>query len=201
MALTSRKKRQLNPSVPYRRDTRLIVIATEGRETERQYFNQFGDKRVHVKMLTTGEDNQSAPQHVIERLTSYSDEYQIGGDDELWLMVDVDRWKNLGEIVREAFQRGYKLAISNPCFEVWLLCHFQDPPKNALKCQPIEDTLREVLGGSYNKSNLDISQFADKLDSAIQRTEQLDINPKDRWPQSVGSHVYRVVHSIRGLVS
>ena len=68
MALTSRKKRPLNPSVPYQRDTRLIVIATEGRETEKQYFDQFGDKRVHVKMLTTGEDNQSAPQHVIERL-------------------------------------------------------------------------------------------------------------------------------------
>ncbi len=201
MALTSRKKRPLNPSVPYQRDTRLIVIATEGRETEKQYFDQFGDKRVHVKMLTTGEDNQSAPQHVIERLISYSDEYQIGGDDELWLMVDVDRWKSLGEIVREAFHRGYKLAISNPCFEVWLLCHFQDPPKIAQKCQPIEDTLREALGGGYSKSNLDISQFADKLDSAIKRTEQLDINPKDRWPQSVGSHVYRVVHSIRGLVS
>ena len=202
MGLTTRRKRPLDRSVPHQRDTRLIIIATEGKETERKYFTLFRDTRIiQIKVLPTGEDNLSSPQHVINRLNGYRVEYQIGEGDELWLMVDVDRWKNLGEIVDEAYRRGYQVAISNPCFEVWLLCHFQDPPKNAQKCQPIEDTLREVLGGSYNKSNLDISQFADKLDSAIQRTEQLDINPKDRWPQSVGSHVYMVVHSIRGLVS
>lgn len=200
MALTSRKKRPLDYNVPYQRDTRLIVIAAEGRETEKQYFAQFGDKRVHVKVLATGKDNQSAPEHVIERLTRFRDEYQIGGDDELWLMVDVDRW-NLAKIAQEAVQRGYQLAISNPCFEVWLLCHFQEPPAEASVCQPIEDALRAALGGSYNKSKLNISQFVDRLDFALSRAERLDVNPKDRWPQSVGSHVYRVVRSIRGLVS
>ena len=200
MALTSRKKRPLDLNVPYQRDTRLIVIAAEGRETEKQYFAQFGDKRVHVKVLATGEDNKSAPEHVLMRLTSFRDEYQIGGEDELWLMVDVDRW-NLANIAQEAVQKGYQLAISNPCFEVWLLCHFQDPPPIASACQPIEEALRMALGGSYSKSNLTLSQFADKLDSAMQRAENLDANPKDRWPQTVGSHVYRVVHSIRGLIS
>ncbi len=199
MALTTRKKRPLDRSVLHQRDTRLIIIAAEGKETERQYFNLFRDTRIQVKVLPTGEDNQSSPRHVIDRLTSYREEYQIGDGDELWLMVDVDRWKNLAEIAREALQCDYQLAISNPCFEVWLICHFQEPPQIAQTCQPIEDALREVLGGRYNKSNLVLSQFADKLDSAIQRAEQLDINLKDRWPQCVGSHVYRVVISILGL--
>ncbi|MDD5035208.1 MAG: RloB family protein [Methylococcaceae bacterium] len=200
MALTSRKKRPLDRTVPHRRDTRLIIIAAEGRETEKQYFAQFRDTRVQVKVLATGEDNQSAPQHVIDRLTHFREEFQIGEGDELWLMVDVDRW-SLAEITREAIQRGYQLAISNPCFEVWLLCHFQDPPQAASVCQPIEDALRAALGGSYNKSKLIVSQFVDKLESAMQRAKKLDVKPEDRWPQNVGSHAYKVVHSIRGLVS
>ena len=200
MALTSRKKRPLDRSVPHLRDTRLIIIAAEGRETEKQYFAEFSDKRVHVKVLSTGEDNHSAPQHVIERLTSFREEFQIGEGDELWLMVDVDRWQ-LAEIAREAIQREYQLAISNPCFEVWLLCHFQDPPSDVSGCQPIEDALRIALGGSYNKANLILSQFVDVLDLAIQRAESLDTSPNDRWPQKVGTHVYRVVRSIRSLVS
>ncbi|MCX7112199.1 MAG: RloB family protein [Proteobacteria bacterium] len=201
MGLTSRKKRPLDRSVPHQRDTRLIIIAAEGRETEKQYFAQFRDTRIQVKVLPTGEDNQSSPQHVIDRLTSYREEYQIGEGDELWVMVDVDRWKNLGEISREALQRDYQLAISNPCFEVWLLYHFQEPPQFAPACQPIEDALRGVLGGSYNKSNLIIAQFAERLNFAINLATKLDANPEDRWPQGVGSHVYRVALSIRGLVS
>jgi hypothetical protein len=201
MALTSRKQRPLDRSVPHRRDTRLIIIAAEGRKTEKQYFAQFRDTRIQVKVLPTGEDNQSSPKHVINRLVNYSEEYQIGKGDELWLMIDVDRWKNLGEISHEAVRRGYQLAMSNPCFEVWLLCHYREPPELAPDCQSIEDILRDLLGSSYNKSNLNLSRFSGKLDMAIQVAKKLDTTPEDRWPQSVGSHVYRVALSIRGLDS
>ncbi len=201
MALTSRKKRPLDRSVPHLRDSRLIIIAAEGRETEKQYFDQFHDTRIQVKVMPTGEDNQSSPQHVIDRLNSYREEFQIGVGDELWLMIDVDRWKNLSEIAREALQRGYQLAISNPCFEVWLLSHYKEPPEFAPKCQFIEDDLKDVLGGSYNKSNLNLSQFSGRLDLAIELGKKKYANSTDRWPQNVGSYVYRVALSILGLVS
>ena len=198
MALTSRKKRPLDRSIPHLRDTRLVIIAAEGRETEKRYFSLFRDTRVQVKVLPTGEDHRSAPQDVINRLHLFREEYQIGEGDELWLMVDVDRWPKLGEIAGEAKQYRYGLAISNPCFEVWLLCHWQDPPLNATVCAPIESALRAALG-SYSKSKLDLAQFAEKIHAATQRASALDLNPGDLWPQVVGSHVYRVAQSIRSL--
>lgn len=38
MGITSRKKRPLKREIPHLRDTRLIIIASEGAVTEKKYF-------------------------------------------------------------------------------------------------------------------------------------------------------------------
>ncbi|MBF0263500.1 MAG: RloB domain-containing protein [Magnetococcales bacterium] len=91
---------------------------------------------------------------------------------------------------------GFNLAVSNPCFEVWLLCHFQPPPMQFSKCIEFENELKGGAGGSYNKSNLNIALFKGKVTKACQNAKAADIHPEDRWPQTVGTHVYRVVESI-----
>ena len=67
---------------------------------------------------------------MIKRLDEYIEkkDFALEKDDELWVMIDVDRWNKstLQEIAKEARQKGYRLAISNPCFELWLLLHFRD---------------------------------------------------------------------------
>ena len=64
-------------------------------------------------------------------------------DDSLWLMFDIDRWgeKNISEICRQARQKQYQLAISNPCFEVWLYLHFNHPDSSQIKCKDFEKKL------------------------------------------------------------
>ena len=46
--------------------------------------------------------------------------------DEVWCVFDVDAHPNLQEAVIQARDNGIKLAISSPCFELWLLLHFRD---------------------------------------------------------------------------
>ncbi|QTA80839.1 RloB domain-containing protein [Desulfonema limicola] len=89
MGLTGRKKRPLNRKITHLRDTKLIIIATEGHKTEKQYFKIFKNHRVQVVIIPS-KDNRSAPEYILERLNTYSEGYQIGDDDELWLMVDTD---------------------------------------------------------------------------------------------------------------
>ena len=123
--LQFRKKRPLDRNIDHRADTSLIVIATEGEKTEKQYFETFKYRRVQVKVEAT-EKGKSSPAHVLERLDAYVKEFVIGDGDELWLAIDVDRWEKrmLAEVTREAVQKGFSLAVSNPCFELWLLLHF-----------------------------------------------------------------------------
>ncbi len=52
-------------------------------------------------------------------------------------------------------QAGFRTAISNPCFELWLLLHFEDPklPPDC-KCSEIGRRLSTIAGG-YNKTACD----------------------------------------------
>jgi hypothetical protein len=192
---------------PYnQRDARLFVIATEGKKTEKAYFEGlFFDSRIKIEILPTGDNNQSSPKHVIERLNTFKDRYDLREDDTLWLVIDVDNWKpkNLSEVCREAKQKGYRLAISNPCFEVWLYLHVSDlDPQDFngigsenLKCELIEKRLRLILG-SYSKAKLDIEPYKNTIRDAINRAKSMHKNASQNWPPTIGSHVYRVVEMI-----
>jgi hypothetical protein len=124
------------------RDAQLFIIATEGK-TEKPYFDSFHDSRIKVEVLATGEDNKSAPEHIIERLNEFARKYDWGQEDSLWLVLDVDRWgnKKLSLVCREAKQKNYGLAISNPCFETWLCLHLQDLDPKDKTCQPDRETI------------------------------------------------------------
>jgi hypothetical protein len=180
-----------------KRDARLFVIATEGRETEKQYFQMFHDSRIKIEVLPTGDDNKSAPQYVLERLDGFIQKYDLTPDDTLWLMFDVDSWgeKNISIICRQAKQKKYRLAISNPCFEVWLYLHFDDLDPRDIKCKDFEVRLRGKLG-CYNKSNLNLDLFKDYIEDAVQRAKNLHSNHRQNWPPTPGSHVYRVVEML-----
>jgi RloB-like protein len=98
-------------------------------------------------------------------------------------------------VCRLAIQKRFQLAISNPCFEFWLLLHKEDSMHPAGKCSDVSARLRAVMG-HYNKTNLDLSEFKSGVDIAIQRAKQLDTNPQSRWPAHEGTHVYKLVESL-----
>jgi hypothetical protein len=190
------------------RESRLIVIAAEGTHTEKAYFEELAvayyNPRVHVEVLdhpTTA----SAPEHILALLDGFRKAYKIRPDyDELWLVVDVDRWgeEKLSNISALCLQKMYQFAVSNPCFEIWLLLHLRalDEYDEATLAefrlnQKINDRTRldrelvNLLGG-YNKSEPEIPRFLPHIDIAITRAQQLDLYPDQRWPNDLGSRVY-----------
>ncbi|RKZ53200.1 MAG: RloB domain-containing protein [Candidatus Parabeggiatoa sp. nov. 3] len=202
MALTQRKKRPIDRSLKTLGDTRLLIIATEGRITEKHYFAQFHNRRIQVKVIPTGEDNKSSPEYVFERLKHFRQEHELEANDELWLMIDVDRWQTqtLSKVTKEAKDSGFQLAISNPCFETWLLCHYILPTITTGACKKIteqlENELKQVHNSGYNKAKLNTDYFKPYVKQAVQNAKQLDKNKKARWPHQVGTHVYKVVEQL-----
>jgi RloB-like protein len=183
-----------------RRDARLFIIATEGAVTEKQYFEMFGSSRIKVEVLPTGSDNQSAPDYVLDRLNSFKEQFDLHEDDMLWLVLDVDRWgdEKLSLVCREAKQKDYHLAISNPCFEVWLCLHCDDLNPEDKTCKQFKARLRKTLG-SYNGSNLDLSQYEPHLTTAVERAQILHSDVRQNWPPTIGTHVYRLVEILLQL--
>ena len=180
-----------------RRSTKLFIIATEDKYAPAQYFGIFGSRKVQIKILETV-DGQSAPQYVLERLDKFKEMYDLNEEDELWLLLDVDRWVKPTQLIAvcpEARQKGYQLAISNPCFEIWLSLHFSDLNLDDKTCSDFEARIRKILG-SYNKCNLDLAMYKPRIQDAIDRSRSLDSNPNAPWPSTLGSHVYKLVESI-----
>lgn len=188
------------------RDARLFILATEGAVTEPQYFRGLQERgvvdrlRVKIEVIPTPLDaGTSAPRHVLERLSEIASQYNLIADDELWLIIDADRvWeRHLPQVTREAFQKGFFVAVSRPCFELWLLLHVSDDVSSISTCADCSRALRMQLG-RYNKSNLDMDHFPrSAVLDAIRRASALDPGG-DRWPQSIGSHVYQLASRLIG---
>ena len=200
------------------KSARLVVIAAEGFETENIYFEAMKTSlraaNVHVEVLRRDSDGDSSPEHVYEQVRGFMEEYNIEDDDELWIVVDRDRWTNkmLSSVARHCAQnKNLRFCVSNPCFELWLLLHLEDvaayaaEEKNALTANRkstrhktwLKHKLSELLDG-YNEANYDAAKLLPQIDVAIERAVRLDSNPEDRWPQSVGSRVYLLARSIMG---
>ena len=201
------------------RDARLIVIASEGKDTERIYFKalakEYTNPRVHVHILERSEDerNNSSPEHVLKQLNNYKNQYELEADDELWLVVDKDRWTDamLSRVATECTQEfSMHMALSNPCFELWLLLHLEDIAsltpeeqklwmENRRKSKNADPYLKVRLRqkmGAYHESSYDALTLIAHVEDAIERARALDKNPTDRWPQTIGTRVYQLAGSV-----
>lgn len=201
------------------RDARLIVIASEGKDTERIYFKalakEYTNLRVHVHILerSENEQNNSSPEHVLKQLNDYKSKYDLEADDELWLVVDKDRWTEamLSHVATECSQEvAMHMALSNPCFELWLLLHMEDAAslspeeqeqwmKNRRRSKNADPYLKVRLRqkmGSYHESSYDALTLIAHIEDAIERARALDKNPTDRWPQTLGTRVYLLAKSV-----
>lgn len=195
---------------------RLVVIAAEGKDTENIYFEEMKASMhasgVHVEVLRRG-TNESSPEEVYRQIQGFVTEYDIDEDDQLWAVVDRDKWteKMLSEVAMKCSQnRFFNFCVSNPCFELWLILHLEDVERyseedwNGLsenkKTNRNGDTwtkkrLRSLMG-SYRESKYEAATLLPNIEDARARASKLDIKPDDRWPQTVGTRVYLLVNSI-----
>lgn len=209
MSLLNRKPISIGRADRTLRDDRVFVVATDDTYAPSQYFDHLPLTRVKVVVLPTPADSGlSAPVHVVDRLKaafdSVSQRKQIQFGDEFWVLIDTDhyfRGQNLpGTLgaVRTAQQSGFEIAVSNPCFELWLLLHHADIAPGTVfpKCDDVAELIRENLG-QYNKTSIKPGQFPlARVTIAIQRARALETNPNALWPQSAGTQVYRLLERV-----
>ncbi|MCX5502228.1 RloB family protein [Streptomyces sp. NBC_00053] len=118
-----------------RPEQRRFLIYCEGACTEDQYFKGLrtdlrslpvaiclgGEHGEPKSLVRAAIDHQKrAPHSAGDRWTEY---------DEVWCVIDVEApvpHEGLTAALKLARQHGVEVALSNPCFELWLLLHFKD---------------------------------------------------------------------------
>jgi hypothetical protein len=197
-----RKTRPLDRDRGVVRDASLIVIASEDEYVVRDYFSRFATRRVQVVVIPT-EDGRSAPADVIARLDGFREEFEIKEDDQFWLCIDKDHWAesghiaNLVEVLQQCKQKGYQVAISNPCFELWLLLHIEDvDPTPPLTCRQIVTRLKELPGGYNKKDCAGLDLDVAKLTRAVERARLIDTDER-AIPERPLTRVYQIIDALQ----
>ena len=200
MSLIQRKPRPLNRDIADFRDDRLFIVACDDTYAPKQYFSFFNITRVPVHVVPT-QDNSSVAQYVLGRLLEFEHEE----DDELWMLLDTDHCiqghhiTGFIQAIRDAKQRGVHVAVSKPCFELWLLLHHVD--ESAVVSLPnaklAEKALRNVLG-EYNKTHLKETDYSvESVRDACFRAERLDTTvTSGDIPETNTSRVYQLWKAI-----
>lgn len=173
--------RTLKRKVATRKPRKTLVVFCEGERTEPEYLNALKRKpsvrevaAVDLRVQTGqgGFVPRTLVAMAIESLERATDE--DAEIDEFWCVFDVEWPRNhpgLEEAVKQARANGVKLAVSNPCFEVWLILHFQD--QGAWLDNNQARRLRRQLDGSNDKG-LESARYMPVTAEAGRRAAELE---------------------------
>ena len=172
------KPRPLSRKVAIRQPRKTLVILCEGQRTEPVYLGAL-KLQPEVKDVAAVdlriEAQHGEPAYLVEsaieaRVKSADEEGEV---DEFWCVFDVEWPQNhprLLDAVKEATENGIRLAISNPCFELWLILHFRD--HHSWLDNADARRLRRHLDGATGK-DLEPAKYMRNIHQAVARAASL----------------------------
>jgi hypothetical protein len=138
--------------------------------TEADYLRGLRDSAANAAVDIKVVLKPRSPREVVAFASTF-----VGGTardfDEVWCVFDVDDF-DIDTAVREAERRGLLLAVSDPCFELWLLLHHESCTAYQDGYRAVERRLRKHVS-NYDKSRLDFRDYEPGLPEAIRRAEKL----------------------------
>lgn len=189
------------------RDYTLFAIACEGSKTEPNYFRSMQglSSRISIdiiEQIVSEEEalsinaNKSAPNWVLDRAVRYIEKEGLGKEDQLWFVIDTDRWNEdqLRTIAKYCEKYpNWHVALSNPCFEVWLYLHKKSSMNLSgnVSCKRLK---REI--GSFDKGGYQAELYIPFLPEAIAHAKELDKHPDYFLPEKLSTKVYQLAEAL-----
>lgn len=112
-----------------------VLICCEGEVTEPSYLNGLRRERrirlVQTEVVPCGANPKTLVDYAVDKKKEAERQARKERDDnlkydEIWCVFDVDLHEHIPAAKQKADANRINLAISNPCFELWLLLHFQE---------------------------------------------------------------------------
>ncbi len=200
-----------------------FVIASEGREQEVKYFNILKKEHIHtfqkqniqieVLKRPNTQHGDSSPKWVKEMIVEFLEhnnfDYEnfdnIRENDIFFLVIDTDQWAEQEIISLVDFckqKQQFNLAISNPCFELWLILHLTDITDeiNSQFENQSKSTYSQICKKIWNIDLIHNFQTALKLDNiklAVLISKKLDADKNIDFPIAfLSSKVYKVIDKL-----
>jgi hypothetical protein len=112
---------------------RTFHLVLEGTNTEFHYFRALEKTIADTKIALTYERGAGSPGtianksvQILEDLRRSSRKESYEARDQVWAVFDRDEHADFAAGVDKCTANGVHLAVSNPCFEIWLIFHLGD---------------------------------------------------------------------------
>ena len=158
---------------------RTFFLSVEGNnKTEKIYFRAFA--RDHDSVIIRFSDgNATDPVNMVNELVNYL-QGRMDRDygDAAYCLIDADcderKDNQIASADRIAKKNRINIIMSGPCFEIWLLCHFNKKAPQYLNNDAVtHEVQRYIL--QYTKSYSDtFEETKDNIDTAIQNAKELE---------------------------
>jgi len=207
------KKRGYSRDIPIElvRDYKLFAIVCEGGKREPDYFKVF--KRFSSKIavdvieeivsdeeVETKNKHKSAPKWVLDRAIRYIDKVGLIDEDDLWFVMDVDKWKpeQLREIADHCKDHpNWHIVLSNPCFEVWLYLH-KNAGIAASASNSCNDFKNEI--SSFEKGGYHPLKFIADMPNAVKNAKAFDKELKHFMPVHKATKLYQLGEAVLKVI-
>lgn len=162
-----------------REPLRRVLVVCGAERTEVAYLKGLRDHlktpAVNIRVI----ERAAAPDQVVEYARDHCGREDF---DETWCVVDVDHFEREGGRVSAARQLaekcGIRVAVSNPCFEYWLLLHHEETSAPFSRCDGVVVRIRRHVR-SYDKTRLRFADFADGVEDAVVRARRREPTGED----------------------
>ncbi|MBK1989650.1 RloB domain-containing protein [Sphaerospermopsis aphanizomenoides BCCUSP55] len=205
--------RKLERRQPSRKITQKILIACEGSKTEPIYFNSIRNdlRSPTLEIIVLPHQKKTDPGNIIERLIEerqqMKNEKRWTTNDAAWAVFDGDEHierskENWQKAINRANSQKINLAITNPCFELWYLIHFQDHLSQINRDKLINLLNKHIP--EYDKSmSLYPNPLKPRISQAIQCADkiakQIELNDLDKYSNPCCSDLPKLISNILGL--
>ena len=197
----------------------VILIVTEGSQTEPKYFEHYRTRQTNIDIRVVGSRSSAGETDYIS-LIRKAIEYQAKNDlsvsngDSVWVVADGDvnhnnpdpvtnKNQQLMKARKMANSKNIQIVISNPCFELWYLLHFQYTTRYLKNYSAVRAMLVNYLP-DYEKSEDVFSLLAPHTEEALQgarRLEQHHLRNGENLPLGLHAKPFTdVYHLIEHLV-
>lgn len=145
-----------------------VILACEGEKTENFYFKAFFEdlkkhKQLSPRSCVIATHQHTNPSGVLSDLINHKAGFGISYEDfeYKWIVIDRDPERVNGgghtpedfqAALLQAEQKGISVAWSNPCFELWILLHYQYR-NTSIDRDDFSSILSPLLGKKYEKND------------------------------------------------
>ena len=165
-----------SPRVSGRRNTfNKYIVLCEGRKTEKLYFENYQSRtnNLIVKVMESPYKNAIG---IIEYAQHLVEKHGLNMDEGDLIYCVFDRDSNTGDELLEAYDKAtandIQICLSNPCFEIWFLLHYEYIITR-IEYPSIKDKLKKHMGRNYKKNSDVYPIILDKRNIAIENASKL----------------------------